>query len=240
MKIVAHRGFSGKYPENTLKAFDAAFRHPCFAEKIIGFETDIQLSADNQIVIYHDIEIDTPAGKVPVGSLSHSELVAAVKPKLKGEKVCLLEDLLKLSQHRTELLIEIKAGKFDYDIFIDKLSQVLEDYSPVKDEIILHSFSLEIMEKVLNVPGLRNLKYGALCSSHDEFKKFDSIMNKIDYVHPHWKALLENPDKFAAAGKAFHVWTVNDADTFKKVRNLPCADMIRAIMTDELDIICGS
>lgn len=239
MKIVAHRGFSGKYPENTLKAFDAAFRHPEFGKKIIGFETDIQLSSDNKIVVYHDIEIDTPAGKVSVGSLSHSELVEAAKPKLRGENICLLGDLLKLSQHRTELLIEIKAGKFDYDIFIDKLSQVLERYSPVRDEIILHSFSLEIMKKALNAPGLRNLKYGVLCSSHDEFKKFDSIMDRIDYVHPSWKGLFENPDKFAAAGKAFHVWTVNDDDTFKEVSSLPCAKMIRAIMTDELDIICA-
>ncbi|OGV37545.1 MAG: hypothetical protein A2020_14265 [Lentisphaerae bacterium GWF2_45_14] len=237
MKIVAHRGFSGKYPENTLKAFEGAFNHPEFGKKIIGLETDIQLSSDNQIVIYHDIEIEISGKKVPVGSLSHRELVEAAKPKLRGENVCLLEDLLKLSQHRTELLIEIKAGKFDYDIFIDKLSQVLERYSPVRDEIILHSFSSEIMEKILSAEGLRGLKYGVLCSSAEGLEKFDGIMDRIDYVHPSWKGLLENPDVFAAANRPFHVWTVNSKDIFEKITQLPCSNMIRGIMTDELDVI---
>jgi len=239
MKIVAHRGFSGKCPENTLKAFNGAFDHAEFGKKIIGFETDIQLSSDDRIVIYHDIEIEAGGKKVPVGSLSYCELKEAAKPKLRGENICLLEDLLKLSQHRTELLIEIKAGKFDYDLLMDKLAVLFKSYRPVSGEIILHSFSLDIMDKVLAEPGLNNLKYGVLCSSYEEFKKFDRIMDRIDYVHPSWKSLLENPDKFASAGKPFHVWTVNDKDTFKKVTSLPCAKLIRAVMTDELDIICG-
>jgi len=239
MKIVAHRGFSGKYPDNTLKAFDAAFRHPDFGKKIIGMEIDIQLSADNRIVIYHDLEVDVEGKKTPVGSLSHKALITACKPKLKGENVCLLEELLSFSKHGTELLIEIKPGKFDYDILLDKVSSLFSTYQPLPAEIILHSFSPEIMEKVLNLSGLRGLKYGVLCSSTEELKKFDGIMDRIDYVHPSWNALLEKPDIFAAYKRPFHVWTVNDRNTFDKVVNLPCSNMIRAVMTDELDIICG-
>lgn len=239
MKIVAHRGFSGKYPENTLKAFNGAFDHQEFGKKIIGFETDIQLSSDGKIVVYHDIEIEKSGTKMPVGSLSHSELVEAVKAKLLGEKVCLLEGLLKLSNHRTELLIEIKAGKFDYDLLMEKLSALFKSYRPVANEIILHSFSLEIMEKVLAASGLRGLKYGVLCSNFGEMEKFEGIMDRIDYVHPNWKGLCESPDDFASVGKPFHVWTVNDKDAFARVTNLPCVNMIRAVMTDELDVICG-
>ncbi len=43
MNIVAHRGYSGKYPGNTLAAFDAALRHPECGKKITGMEIDIQL-----------------------------------------------------------------------------------------------------------------------------------------------------------------------------------------------------
>ena len=49
MQIFAHRGSSVLWPENTLLAFDMA--HKAGAT---GFETDLRLSKDNQIVLSHD------------------------------------------------------------------------------------------------------------------------------------------------------------------------------------------
>ncbi len=50
----AHRGFSGRYPENTMSAFRAAVGvHGCD-----GIELDVQLTKDGQVVICHDERID--------------------------------------------------------------------------------------------------------------------------------------------------------------------------------------
>ncbi|MGK4724840.1 glycerophosphodiester phosphodiesterase, partial [Salmonella enterica] len=49
MKIAAHRGFSGKAPENTLVAFKMAIDFGCE-----WIETDVQLTADHVPVLIHD------------------------------------------------------------------------------------------------------------------------------------------------------------------------------------------
>ena len=49
MKVFAHRGFSGKYPENTMLAFKKAEEVGCY-----GIELDVQLTKDDEIVIMHD------------------------------------------------------------------------------------------------------------------------------------------------------------------------------------------
>ena len=46
MKVFAHRGFSGKYPENTMLAFKKAEEVGCY-----GIELDVQLTKDDEIVI---------------------------------------------------------------------------------------------------------------------------------------------------------------------------------------------
>ena len=53
MKIYAHRGFSGQYPENTMEAFLQVLKTP--AE---GIELDVQLSKDGEVVVIHDETVD--------------------------------------------------------------------------------------------------------------------------------------------------------------------------------------
>jgi len=51
---IAHRGGAALYPENTLFSFEAAIsRHGCPM-----LETDVQLTADNEVVIFHDDTVD--------------------------------------------------------------------------------------------------------------------------------------------------------------------------------------
>ena len=49
MKVFAHRGFSGAYPENTMLAFRKAIEAGAD-----GIELDIHESSDGQLVIIHD------------------------------------------------------------------------------------------------------------------------------------------------------------------------------------------
>ena len=52
-KNFAHRGFSGKYPENTMLAFQKAVEIGAD-----GAELDVQLTKDGEVVIIHDETID--------------------------------------------------------------------------------------------------------------------------------------------------------------------------------------
>lgn len=49
-KNIAHRGFSGKYPENTMLAFQKAIE----TDGCDGIEMDVHLSKDGEVVIIHD------------------------------------------------------------------------------------------------------------------------------------------------------------------------------------------
>ena len=68
--VTAHRGFSGKYPENTLPAFEAAYH---LGVDIIEF--DIRESADGKLIIIHDTSVDrTTNGSGEVNELNFKEL----------------------------------------------------------------------------------------------------------------------------------------------------------------------
>src|ERR1043165_3473631 len=68
--VIAHRGFSGIAPENTLAAFKKAL-----AINVDYLELDVHLTKDNQVVIIHDKSIDRATnGKGKVRDFTLEEL----------------------------------------------------------------------------------------------------------------------------------------------------------------------
>lgn len=58
MKIIGHRGARNEAPENTVQGFVHAFQNGCQ-----HFELDIQLSADKQLIVYHDKSLRRTSGE---------------------------------------------------------------------------------------------------------------------------------------------------------------------------------
>ncbi|WP_124055433.1 glycerophosphodiester phosphodiesterase [Arcanobacterium ihumii] len=52
-RVIAHRGSSGLYPENTKMAFQHAWDNGCRV-----FETDVQVTSDGVVVCFHDSTLD--------------------------------------------------------------------------------------------------------------------------------------------------------------------------------------
>lgn len=98
MKIYAHRGFSGKFPEGSLTAYQGAIDI-----KADGMECDIRLSKDGKLLCFHDATTDRLTGKPGrVSKLTYSEINSRV-PTL------LFEELLQLAiENRMDLLVETK------------------------------------------------------------------------------------------------------------------------------------
>ena len=70
MRVAAHRGFSEKYPENTMEAFRAALE--AGADEI---ETDVRVSADGELVLIHDETADrTTDGTGKICEMTLAEL----------------------------------------------------------------------------------------------------------------------------------------------------------------------
>ena len=69
-RICAHRGASKNYPENTAIAFEAAMRAGAG-----WIETDLQLLADNELVVYHDDTLGrTAQGSAKIATLSWQDI----------------------------------------------------------------------------------------------------------------------------------------------------------------------
>ncbi len=56
-KLIAHRGLSGLYPENTIEAFEAAGKKGYY-----GIETDVHVTKDGKFIVIHDDDLKRIAG----------------------------------------------------------------------------------------------------------------------------------------------------------------------------------
>jgi len=99
----AHRGLhSGSaFPENSLIAFAAAL------EKGAGIECDLRLTADDEILVFHDADAwRLCASPLRIGESSHKELS---RLRVGEHPIPTLESLLSLVDGRTPLLLEVKV-----------------------------------------------------------------------------------------------------------------------------------
>ena len=70
MKVMAHRGYSGVYPENTMLSFREAVKVGCDA-----IEMDVHETRDGRLVVIHDERLDrTTDGSGRVCDHSFAEL----------------------------------------------------------------------------------------------------------------------------------------------------------------------
>ncbi|MBI3768207.1 MAG: glycerophosphodiester phosphodiesterase [Deltaproteobacteria bacterium] len=109
---IAHRGASGRVPENTCAAFAAAL-----ALGVDAIELDCQLSADGVPVVIHDETLErTTSGIGPVAVKRWDELAALDAgawrgPTFRGERIPRLADVLAQLDGRVVLNVEIKSAR---------------------------------------------------------------------------------------------------------------------------------
>lgn len=75
--LIAHRGFSGRYPESTRGAYERAIEFAQSADIELDLECDVQFTADDHLICMHDPTVDrTSNGTGPVDRLTLSQLRA--------------------------------------------------------------------------------------------------------------------------------------------------------------------
>ncbi|GLX69283.1 glycerophosphodiester phosphodiesterase [Paenibacillus glycanilyticus] len=139
-ECVAHRGWSGRAPENTLAAIQLAIDEPD-----VGWaEIDVQLSKDDVPVVIHDYKLRrTTNGRGEVRNYTAEELSALdagswFSPMYKGEGVPLLSQVLELARGRIKLNIELKTdGR--YTKLEDCVVDMIKAYG-MEDEVVITSF----------------------------------------------------------------------------------------------------
>ena len=151
-KNIAHRGFSGKYPENTMLAFRKALE--AGAE---GIEFDVHMTKDDQLVIIHDELLDrTTDGTGLVRDYTLEELrrldaSAGFRGVFGKNPIPTLEEYYELIKDWEILTnIELKTGVIWYPGIEEKVLKVIDHYGRRKDTIIssFNHFSILRMKEL--------------------------------------------------------------------------------------------
>ena len=154
VKLVAHRGYSKFYPENTLISFKEALKLD-----IDAIETDVHMTRDGELVLMHDHTLERTTD---MRGLIRDTLFSEVRradagrwkdEKFKGAEVPTLRELLELLKDRKdiELIVEMKdypadCGAFGY-LSCDKTVAMLEEYG-MAERCYINSASGDILNYV--------------------------------------------------------------------------------------------
>lgn len=144
---IAHRALhGGALIENTLGAAAAA------VAANYAIETDLQLSADGEVIVFHDDTLDRlTAAYGPVKARTLTEL-KRIAFKDSGEHIPTLGELLMLVAGRTPLMLELKSAWDGDDRLVTRVAKQLESYA---GPVSAMSFDPRVVEALRKyAPGL--------------------------------------------------------------------------------------
>lgn len=207
-KIFAHRGASGYEPENTLKAFQAAYE-----QGADGIELDVQLSKDGKIMIMHDEKLNRVTGKKGwLKDFMAADLARmAVRSGMLNNsgKIPSLEEVLKWAKPlKIEINIEFKTGVIAYSGIEEKVIEMVKKMGMEK-RVIYSSFNHYSIKRTLELAP--EAKTGLLI--RDVFVDMDEYTKKIGAgaIHPAlYHLYMEDVSSlYLNSGLKIRPWTVN-------------------------------
>lgn len=213
----AHRGFSGKYPENTMLAFEKAIEVGCE-----GIEFDVHFSKDGELVIIHDETIDRTSNETGyVKDLTYAELCQAdfsykFAKEVGFQKIPTLREYMELVKDKDIITnIELKTGIFEYPGIEQAVYDMIMEYG-LKDKMIISSFNHYTIQRMKAIDP--TIKCGFLSETWilkaDEYVK----ENDVECFHPIFRMLTDEVvSELKANNIAINTWTVNEEEDIQKM-----------------------
>jgi glycerophosphoryl diester phosphodiesterase len=234
--VVAHRGNSAVAPQNTLAAFESAWR--AGADSV---EIDVQLTADGEVVVIHDDTVDaTTSGTGALAGLDLADVRALdagswFAAAYAGQRVPTFAEVVELLLARPgmALLLEVK-GSWTADQ-VRRLTEPLRD-AGLTDRVVAQSFWPETVAALRDAdPGLRR---GLLVASLDDDLLARCAELEVMTCNPLGALLAEDPGvvgRLHDAGVQVTVWTLNEPDQWAEAVRLG----VDGIITDRPDRLAG-
>ncbi len=222
-KIIAHRGWSSRAPENTLPAFTLAKDEPA----IDGIEIDLHMTKDAEFVIIHDYYVDrTSDGSGWVHEKNLSELKELdygswFSEEYKATSIMTLKELFDFIEGDKNLILEIK--NFAYASGIEKFAKLLNTYRYPEKLYVKspnHILVQELKKRTEIKTGLLIVNNPSLMTALVEscHADFVSVLYKL-LSQELVTELLENDIEVMA-------WTIDEKEEIDKVKALSNEIMI--------------
>ena len=216
MRIYAHRGASGEFIEGSQASYLAAIEQGCD-----GFECDVRLTKDRQIICYHDKNAKRLSNlDLKIADTNYDQLKKAINP-LK------LEQLLDLAiKSKKDLVIESKHPVPTRGAIERSVHKLLKGKSKEIEQsgiqIFLISFSF--LATLRNKKSLYKSGYLVSKKILANFNPTDLVAVNIEIIRSDHSCVLNQ----IRTGKQVIVWTVNDEDDLKLCQDLS----VKAVITD--------
>jgi glycerophosphoryl diester phosphodiesterase len=227
LKIIGHRGYSAKYPENTLAAFQAAM--DVGADMI---EFDVLLSKDSVPVIIHDDTLNrTTNGKGKVVDFTLDQLKKLDAGK--GEAIPTLEEVMILAQKKIFLHIEIKSEAVSNQVKngVEELVLALIEKYDLQKNCIISSFASVPLFRIRDLNPKIAVAHTFDHSLNDADKHTLEKL-KPEALHlPIHKIKSDDMDYASVNKLPVNVYTVNSPVHMKSAQDL-CVD---GIFTNEVE-----
>ncbi|CAN2168929.1 UgpQ Glycerophosphoryl diester phosphodiesterase [Candidatus Nanopelagicaceae bacterium] len=174
-----------------------------------GFECDVRITKDNQLLLWHDADMQRVAG-------SAARIADSTLSDIKDyyPEAMTLEELLILARdNKKELAIETKHPVPTGSAVERKVVELLAQEKPVAD-IHIMSFSWLALEKVRMI----SPKQSTVALLHDRFSFAMRRFTSAGSIGPGISSLRSNPHLLEDPRNLF-VWTVDDADDMRFCAN---------------------
>ena len=235
--LFAHRGFSGRYPENSPIAFQAALEKTASD----GIESDVHITKDGKLVIFHDASVErTSNGQGFIKDHTFEEMLQLdigswMSPEFAGQHVWDLGQLLDFCKESKLLLnMELK----NYEVFYEGLEQMVADEickRQMQDQVFVSSFNHISMQQFKNL--CPEIATGLLYDK--PFLDIDHYIQRsnADNMHPRYMLLQYQPelmDLYHGRGMKVNTWTVNEEADMRDMitRGVDC------IISNYPDLLC--
>lgn len=224
--VIAHRGWSGSYPENTLIGMREAIKLGCHM-----IEFDVTLSRDRKLVIFHDQELSRTTNGVGLvretdfRDLRKLDAGSWFHPRYKGTRLPTLDEILLICRSsRIQVNIEIKKEAWDeepaHDNVENQVVRAIDRYG-VRDRVLISSFRWSFIERIRALePGIRT----ALLHYKDVGKlKPKKLRERYGIVafNPHCVDLTQKfVEDCHAAGLKVFPFTINNYEDMEQYFNM--------------------
>ena len=212
----AHRGFSGKYPENTMLAFRKAFEAGCD-----GIELDVQLTKDHELVIIHDETVDRTSDHTgwikdyTLEELSRFNFCFRFK-EMGFQKIPTLREYMEWVKD-TPLItnIELKTSIVDYPGIEKSVYDLICEYH-LQKKVILSSFNhFSVLRMKELDPELVCGFLTECCMIHPEVY---TAHYKVEAYHPRFTTLsAQTVRELHSLGLQVNPWTVNEQEDIDRM-----------------------
>ena len=199
-RVIAHRGYSAKYPEMSREAYIKAI------PVSDGFECDLHLSSDLKLFCIHDDTLDrTTDLKGDVHEMTWEQI-----SKANPQPILFKEFMVIAIGAGKDVLIETKHPQKFKGLLEKRLKEELDEIKP-KIDMSFMSFDPKAVWRMRNFPG-RKVQLVE--------KKFYVPGFFADVVAPYWELVTKEwVDQVHARGQEMYVWTVNDPEVAKRLAN---------------------